>query len=96
MELGILIACGIISTLALLLSIVSIIMMVAKEKATHTVQMIPIDEEIDRANAEFLKKDSWATSEEAIKKENKMYKEEVEDEMPQFALDDDDKEIFSI
>jgi hypothetical protein len=99
MELGILIACGIISTLALFLSCVSIIMMVAKEKATHTVQLVPIDEEIDRANEEFLKKEkksSWATSEEAIKKENKLYQEELEDEMPEFSLEDEDREIMSI
>lgn len=69
-------------------------MFIAKEKATHTVQLVPVDEEVDRANQEYMKK--WATSEEAIKKENKLYQEEVQDEMPQFALDDDDKEIFSI
>lgn len=64
------------------------------EKSTHTVQMVPVDEEIDKANQEFMKK--WASSEEAIAKQNKLYKEDVEEAMPEFALDDEDKEIFSI
>lgn len=94
MELGLVIASLIIGTLALLLSLVSVIMIVAKEKSTHTVQMVPVDEEIDRANQEFLNK--WASSEEAIKKEQKLYNEELEAEMPEFALTDDDKEVFSL
>ena len=99
MELGILIACAIISALSLLLSVISIIMVVAKEKSTHTVQMVPVDAEIERANEEFLsknRKSSWATSEEAIKKDQKQYNEEIEEVMPEFALSDDDKEVFSI
>jgi hypothetical protein len=94
MELGLVIASLIIGTLALLLSLVSVIMIIAKEKSTHTVQMVPVDEEIDRANQEFLNK--WASSEEAIKKEQKLYNEELEAEMPEFALTDDDKEVFSL
>ena len=99
MELGIVIAGFILSALALLFSMVAIVMMIAKDKSTHTVQMIPVDEEIDRANEEFLRanrKDPWASSEEAILKQQKLYNEEVEKEMPEFALDDSDKEIFSI
>ena len=94
MELGLLIACAIISTLALLFSSVSVILLIAREKSTHTVHMVPIDEEIERANKEYLKK--WSTSEEAINKQNKLFQEDVEKEMPEFALDEEDKEIFSI
>jgi len=94
MELGLVIASLVVASLALLLSVVSIIMIIAREKATHTVQMVPVDEEIERANEEFLKQ--WATSDEAISKQNKMHREEVQEQMPEFALDDDDKEIFSI
>lgn len=74
-------------------------MVIAKEKSTHTVQMVPVDAEIDRANEEFLKanrKSSWASSESAIIKENKLYQEEIAAEMPEFALTDEDKEIFSL
>jgi len=94
MELGLVIASLVVASLALLLAVVAIIMIVAREKATHTVQMVPVDEEIERANEEFLKQ--WATSDEAISKQNKMHREEVEEQMPEFALDDEDKEIFSI
>ena len=94
MELGLLISCGIISTLALAFSATALIMIIARDKATHTVQMIPVDEEIERANEEFLSK--WSTSNEAINKQNTMHKEETEELMPEFALDDDDLEIHSI
>ena len=94
MELGILIASGIISTLALLLSSIAMIMMIAREKATHTVQLVPVDEEVERANAEYMKQ--WNTSDDAINKQNKMHQENTEQNMPEFSLDDEDKEIFSI
>jgi hypothetical protein len=94
MELGIIIASAILSTIAVIFSMVSVIMLIAREKATHTVQMVPVDEEIERANEEYLKK--WATSEEAINKQNKLHQEDIERDMPEFALDDEDKEIFSI
>ena len=93
---GISIAGLIIGSLSLLLSSICLIMIISRDKSTHTVQMVPIDEEIDKANEEYLAKQKWATSEKAIKKENKLYKEQVEDEMPEFSLTDDDKEIFSL
>jgi F0F1-type ATP synthase membrane subunit b/b' len=94
MILGLVIASLIIGSLALILSAVSLIMIIAREKSTHTVQLMPVDEEIDRANKEYMSK--WATSEEAIKKEQNLYKEEVEEQMPEFSLTDEDKEVFSL
>lgn len=78
---------GIIS---LILGIFSLVKVLAMEKSTHSVHMVPVDEEIEKANKD------WATSEEAIKKENKMYSEDLEDNMTEFAVTDDDKEIFSL
>jgi len=94
MELGILIAAGVIATLSLLLSCIAMIMMIARDKATHTVQLIPVDEEIDRANQEYMKQ--WASSDTAIDKQNKNHQEQTEQDMPEFSLDDEDKEVFSI
>lgn len=94
MELALLITCVILATLSLILSIISVIMILAKEKSTHTVQMVPVDAEIERANEEYLSK--WASSEKAISKENKLYQEEIEAEMPEFSLTDEDKEVFSL
>lgn len=98
MEMGLIIG-GVISALflgflALAIGIYAMIKIIAVESSTHTVQMVPVDEEIDRANQEFVK--NWATSEEAIKKENKAYQEELEEVMPEFALDDEDKKTFSL
>lgn len=84
----------IFGVLGFLFSSIALIKIIAMEKSTHTVQMVPIDEEVDKANQEFMKQ--WATSEEAIAKQNKLYKEDVEEAMPEFALEDEDKEIFSI
>jgi len=94
MELGLLITCVILSTISLILSIICVIMIIARDKSTHTVQMMPVDAEIEKANEEYLSK--WATSEKAIKKEQRLYQEEIETEMPEFSLTDEDKEIFSI
>ena len=94
MELGLVIACLILATISLVFSIVNTIMFMAKEKATHTVHLMPVDDEIERANKEYLNK--WATSDKAIKKENKLYQEEIESEMEEFALTDEDREVFSL
>lgn len=98
MEMGLIIG-GVISALflgflALAIGIYAMIKIIAVESSTHTVQMVPVDEEIDRANKDFMNK--WATGEEAIKRERKLYQEELEDEMPEFALSDEDKETFSL
>ena len=94
MELGLLIAACILSTLALALSCTAMIMMIAREKATHTVQLVPVDEEVNRANEEYMKQ--WRTSDDAIDKQNKMHQDNTEENMPEFSLDDEDKELFSI
>ena len=98
MNLAISISALIIGSLALLIGSIALIMIIARDRATHTVQMVPMDDEINRANEEYLKSQegSWATSEAAINKDQKLYNEEMEDEMPEFSLTDDDKEIFSL
>ena len=91
---GAVIASLFLGVISLLLAVVALIKIIAAEKATHTVQMVPVDEEIDRANQDFI--NNWATSEEAIKRERKLYQEELEEDMPEFALNDEDKETFSL
>lgn len=82
------------SCIALCVAVSSHIKILAMEKSTHSIQYVPVDPDIDKANEEYTKQ--WATSEEALKKDRKLYKEELEDEMPEFSLTDDDKEIFSL
>ena len=83
MELGILIASAALSSVALLFSMVAVIMVIAREKATHTVQLVPVDEEVDRANAEYEK---------ALSKYNKESNEEKEEQFPEFALEEDEED----
>jgi hypothetical protein len=80
--------------LSLLVGIVALIKIMALEKSTHSIQYVPVDEEIDKANEEYMKQ--WATDDAAIAKEQKLYQEELADEMPEFALNENDKEVFSI
>ena len=61
----------------------------ALEKSTHSVQYMPYDPSVDSENKEFLDRENWASSEEAITKENDLYESELEDEMPQFYQDED-------
>tara|TARA_R110000803_G_scaffold71209_4_gene134373 strand:- start:812 stop:1111 length:300 start_codon:yes stop_codon:yes gene_type:complete len=77
------------SLVALILSGIAVVKVLAMEKATHSVTYMPIDPEIDKANEE------WATSQGSLDKQNKADREDVEDEMPMFALEDEDKKIHS-
>jgi hypothetical protein len=62
----------------------------AMRLSTHTVQYAPVDKDIEKANEE------WATKQqENLKKEQQAFAEDIEDEMPEFAPDDEDREIYS-
>ena len=85
------------SIISLTLSVISCIVgtfalckIIGLEKSTHQVQFVPIDEEINQANEEFN-----ATSGETFSEEQKLYNEALSEEMPEFALNDDDKKTFS-
>lgn len=85
---------SVLSVVALIFSISSLIKSIGAEKSTHSVQYVPIDPETDAENEKFVEK--WATSEKSIKKENSLYQEEIDDEMPFFTTTKDDKEVFSL
>lgn len=90
---GLLIAC-----VALLIGCLAYIKSQAIEATTHSIQYMPLDPAVDLHNESLLKatkEESWATSEDTLRKQHKMYAEEVEDSMPDFALSDEDKEIIS-
>jgi hypothetical protein len=81
---------GLISTI---IGSIALIRVIASEKSTHTVHYAPIDEEIDRANKEYM--ENWATKESAIAKDQKQFKEDLENEMPDFFPDEEDSKIHS-
>lgn len=70
------------------------------QRSTHSIQYMPVDEAIDKENQAFLnslqtKKEGWATSEESLLKQHKMFEEDLENVMPEFATTDEDREILS-
>ncbi len=79
----------ILSIYAIKYSMKSHIAVLAMEKSTHTVQYMPIDPAIDKENQE------WVTKQEALDKDQKMFRDEIKDEMPEFASDDEDRKIYS-
>lgn len=93
MEINILI---VVSLLALIMSIIAtlvgaiaLIKCIAVEKSTHTVTFQPLDEGLKRGMEE------WGTSEEVLNKQQKLYKEDVENNLPEFASNEDDEKIHS-
>ena len=86
--------CLFFSILGTILGLVALIKVIGAEKSTHTMTYMPVDEEIERANEEVLK--NWATKESAIAKDQELFREDLENEMPDFFPDEDEKEIISL
>lgn len=72
------------SLFACILSGVALLKVLAMEKSTHSVQFMPVED--------ALKTDEWATSEDEVSKQNKLYKENLEETLPDFM---EDKKIKS-
>jgi hypothetical protein len=54
---------------------------------------MPVSDAIDKENEAFLKENSWATSPEELNKQETMFKEDLEREMPE--LYSDKEEVIS-
>jgi hypothetical protein len=86
----------IVGVMGLGLGIYSLICVKAMEKATHTVTYMPVDEEVDKLNKEYLEKvDNWGTQESEIEKQNKLWASDLEKEMPDFSPNGDDKKRYA-
>jgi hypothetical protein len=81
----------IIATIGTIIGVFALIKVEALSRSTHTVQLTPIDPEIDAHNQKLMKE--WATKEEVIDKQRKMAKEEMEDKLEEFV--EDEVEIIS-
>lgn len=79
--------------ICLILSTYAAIRITAVEKSTHTVTYQTIDEEVEKANQDYLKE--WATSERKVAEDQQQYAEDLETELPDFFPDDDDRKIHS-
>jgi F0F1-type ATP synthase membrane subunit b/b' len=80
--------------LGTIIGLIACVKVLAMEKSTHTITYQPIDDEIEKANEEVMKK--WATKESAIAKDQELFREDLETEMPDFFPDEDEKEIISL
>jgi len=80
--------------LGTIMGLVALIKTIAAEKSTHSVSYMPIDEEIDKANDDYLNQ-PWATKESAIAKDQEEFRQSLEDDMPDFYPDDDDRKVHS-
>lgn len=79
-----------IACISCILACLALSKIIGLEKSTHQIQYVPVDEEIEQAN------DEWrATSSETLNDQDKLYRQQIEDEMPEFALDEEDKKTFS-
>jgi len=83
------IAMSVLAVLALVLTIKNTIEIKAMQKSTHTIQYV--DSDLDKLNEEYLKQQS-----DAVEKYNKEYSNELKEEMPAFASEDDDKKVRAL
>ena len=83
-----------LSFISTILGLVALIKIIAAEKSTHTMTYMPVDDEIEKANEKVL--NNWATKESAIAKDQELFREDLESEMPDFFPDEDEKEIISL
>lgn len=79
--------------LSVLLSALAWTKVQALEKSTHTFQYVPIDEEVAKANDKTV--EQWATSPESIAQQEKLFKEDRDELMPEFAPDEEDKKLYT-
>ena len=71
--------------LGFILGLVAVIRVEALKASTHTVQWMPLKEEGG----------DWASDPESLEKQNALFRKDLEEKMPEFALDEEDKKVFS-
>lgn len=90
--------CLTFSALTCIFSMVAYAKVVGMQNSTHSVQYMPMDPEVERDNKNFVEKqheDGWATTEASFKEEDKKYRKEVDEYMPQFSEQENDSKIHS-
>ena len=83
------ITCCILVGFSLYYSLKAYATIMALEKSTHTITYAPVDKEIEEANSK------WSTKQESLDKQNKMFQEDIEDQMPEFSTNEEDRKIYS-
>jgi len=85
-----------------IMGLMSFIKSSALEKSTHSVQYMPIEDNLkgldpfnDDLTPKMSEDDFWGTKPAYFKEDAKLYKEQLEKDMPEFAPDDYDKKVRS-
>lgn len=72
---------------------------VAMEKSTHSLQYMPVDPQLDKENQAFMEQmsvdDNWATSDDSIRKQQEIFKKDMEENLEYFYPEEEDKKTFS-
>lgn len=95
LTLGIAIASLIIGIVSLVFGFIACYKIIGVEKSTHTVQYMPVEDAVkDPFKSGF---DSFMGDdlESKLQKDNELFREELEEIMPQFAPSEEDKKIIS-
>ena len=95
--LGVAVASLIIAVIGCVFAFIACYKIIGVEKSTHTVQMMPVEDSINTKDPfssgfDAFMEDGLA---EKIAKDHKMYREQIKEEMPQFAPDEEDEKIIS-
>jgi len=87
------ILCSLLGIGGFIMGLTALIQVKALQASTHSVQYMPIDPQIDKENEELMA--GWGTSDEAISEQDKLFKEALEEEMPEFVPNEEDKKKYS-
>ena len=93
--LGVAIAALIIAIIGCVFAFIACYKIIGVEKSTHTVQMMPVEDSVkDPFSSGFnnFMEDDLSPK---LEKDHKLYREQIEEEMPQFAHSEEDDEVVS-
>lgn len=82
-----------LSCISTIIGLVALVKVLAAEKSTHTMTYMPVDPSIEEENEKVMK--NWATKESVIAKDQELFQEDLESEMPDFFPDEDERRITS-
>ena len=73
--------------LGFILGLKAVIDVRSLQKSTHSVQYMPVDPKDLQ--------DDWATADSALEEQNKLFKKDLEENLPELSPTEDDKKIYS-
>jgi hypothetical protein len=93
--LGVAIASFIIAVIGCVFAFIACYKIIGVEKSTHTVQMMPVEDSVKDPFSSGFNNFMDDTLSPKLEKDHKLYREQIKEEMPQFAPDEEDEKIIS-